>query len=160
MSTIELEAPHMTIYLDTVGEETSLEHPTVVYDADEMVLICTLSDQVSAYRTRKNWHSILQEHFMLNSSEDYSLKLARSGTGNTWQLHCYFDTTCGRYAFWRLISQQTPETVELLAAASQTPLRSHIDLPNVIYNHKSSRHRLPTPWWLSIISFMKRLLKL
>ena len=91
---------------------------TVSYDADNICLLGSFSDEISAYRTRREWMKILADYFLLEKDRDYSLDVEIDETD--FRIKCNFSSACGRYAFWRLINHQAPEAERLLGTRLNT----------------------------------------
>jgi len=94
---------------------------SLIYDTDAISLIGRFTDELSAYRSRRNWIEVLSNHFLLESERDFELKIIASDTSGSFLLSCSFISACGRYAFWRLINHQAPEAEEKMADQSAQP---------------------------------------
>jgi hypothetical protein len=99
---------------------TSSAQQSVSYDADNVCLLGSFNDELTSYRTRREWVDILANYFLLEKDRDYTLEIeAKEGQEEAnFQLKCVFTSACGRYAFWRLINRQAPEAERLLGARS------------------------------------------
>ena len=89
------------------------------FSSDSASLISCYSNQLAAYRARKQWKEILQNYFLLDNERDYQISVARSVQNkNHFIVTCEFDSACGRYAFWRIINNQSPEAEHMLSIDS------------------------------------------
>ena len=88
--------------------------PGLIYDAEGVTLFGKYTDQLSTYRSRKEWQAILASHFLLEPERDYEIKAICSIDDNKVLLSCSFTSACGRYAFWRLVNRQAPEAEQKL----------------------------------------------
>lgn len=79
----------------------------VCFDPDEVCLEGYYSDEITAYRSKKNWVKILESNFLLDLKQDFKLKVQQQE--KMFVLKCEFLSACGRYAFWRLTNNQAPE---------------------------------------------------
>ena len=91
----------------------------LIYDAEGIALLGKFGDQISAYRAKKEWHKILNSHFILEPEKDYELKVHCSLENNLFFINCTFISACGRYAFWRLINRQAPEAEQKLNSSGE-----------------------------------------
>lgn len=87
---------------------------SLVYNTDSLSLVGKLGDELSAYRTKRQWLEVLANYFLLEPNRDFALKISASENSDEFTLECSFSSACGRYAFWRLINQQAPEAEERL----------------------------------------------
>lgn len=85
----------------------------VNYDSESVTISSTNHNEISAYRTKREWTNIFHSSFLLQIEKDYKFKIVLDQEGS-YTLKCCFDSPCGRYAFWRLINQQAPETEKKL----------------------------------------------
>lgn len=111
--------------LDRDLEEKSLELPIPIqwhepglsFDAEALVIQGIYVDELSAFRAKKVWSDCLSQYFLLETGVDYLLSIIGSSDGDRFMLRCSFTTACARYAFWRLINNQAPETQYILETA-------------------------------------------
>ncbi|MFN8391081.1 MAG: hypothetical protein U0136_12395 [Bdellovibrionota bacterium] len=113
----------MAVQSKSLTEFTSVDitkaKPGLIYDAEGVTLIGKYTDELSAHRARKEWQSILNSHFLLESDRDYELKTYCVLDDNQFLLSCAFMSACGRYAFWRLVNRQAPEAEQKLNGAKE-----------------------------------------
>jgi hypothetical protein len=88
---------------------TKVDLSDISFDAEAITLDGHFKDELSAYRTRKEWESTLHEYFLLEKDRDYSMEITSAPEVESHNLRCIFTSACGRYAFWRLINDQAPE---------------------------------------------------
>lgn len=88
--------------------------PGLVYDAEGVTLFGKYTDQLSTYRAKREWQTILASHFLLEPDRDYELRTHCSIDEDQFVLSCSFVSACGRYAFWRLVNRQAPEAEQKL----------------------------------------------
>jgi len=91
--------------------------PGVCFDPLEITLEGSYVDELSAYRARRVWNSVLEDNFLLESDHDYVMKVSPGDEAGLFRLKCDFRTACGRYAFWRLTHNQAPEAQYLIETA-------------------------------------------
>ncbi len=91
----------------------------LIFDADGVTLIGKYGDELSAYRARRRWVDILHRYFLLEKKRDYELSVLSCPENDYFALNCFFISACGRYAFWRLINDQSPEAETQLAENSE-----------------------------------------
>lgn len=91
--------------------------PGVCFDPLEITLEGSYVDELSAYRARKVWNSVLEDNFLLECEHDYIMKVSPGNDAGLFHLKCDFRTACGRYAFWRLTHNQAPEAQYLIETA-------------------------------------------
>jgi hypothetical protein len=91
--------------------------PGVCFDPQEIALEGIYLDELSAYRARRLWTSVLEETFLLEVEHDFRLSVAGAADKERFLLRCEFSTACGRYAFWRLTHNQAPEAQYLIETA-------------------------------------------
>ncbi len=88
----------------------------LVYDADAALLIGTYSNELAAYRARKVWAEVLTSYFLLDNERDYEIWVTPvEDDTDYFLLSCVFNSACGRYAFWRVINEQSPEAEQKLS---------------------------------------------
>ncbi len=108
----------MAVHSKSVSEFTSVDLTAaklgLIYDAEGVTLIGKYSDELSAYRSRREWQGILSNHFLLENERDYDLTVYSSVEDGQFLLSCAFSSACGRYAFWRLVNRQAPEAEQKL----------------------------------------------
>ncbi len=83
--------------------------PDVCYDPERITLEGRYSDELSAYRAKRNWQETFETYFLLEDGEDFELEVKRDKGEHDILLTCCFFSACGRYAFWRLTNEQAPE---------------------------------------------------
>lgn len=96
-------------------ESISCRRDGITFNAEGVSLIAQFEDELSAYRAKKNWVTTLHTSFLLQRDKDYELEIKGSVEEGSFSAQCKFTSPCGRYAFWRLINQQAPETERKLA---------------------------------------------
>jgi hypothetical protein len=84
----------------------------LLLNTEEFTIETPLRDEITIFRARKQWRMLLKEQMMLEENRDFKLVTLRLGAGNVVSLHCMFQTSFGRYAFWRLASMQANELVD------------------------------------------------
>ncbi len=94
----------------------------LIFDAEGVTLVGRFSDELSAYRARKQWREVLKTYFLLEEQRDYDMSVMSSPENGYNLLSCFFTSACGRYAFWRLINDQAPEAEEKLGEANLVPV--------------------------------------
>lgn len=90
----------------------------LLFDAEGITLISRFSDELSAYRARRQWVDILGSYFLLEKGRDFEMSVLANPESEYFVLNCFFTSACGRYAFWRLINEQAPEAESKLSAHS------------------------------------------
>lgn len=88
----------------------------VCYDPDSITLEGWYTDELSAFRARRNWADTLQSQFLLEE-QDFSLQVTHVAQADRYLLKCGFLSACARYAFWRLTNGQAPEAQYLIETA-------------------------------------------
>ena len=86
----------------------------VYFDSENLLLQGAYTDQISAYRAKRSWAEALEANFLLESGNDFKIRVAEDHNASTFVLNCKFITACGRYAFWRLTNNQAPEAQYLI----------------------------------------------
>jgi hypothetical protein len=99
----------MNIERERKNISTKLDYSDISFDAEAITLDGHFKDELSAYRTRKEWEYTLHEYFLLEKDRDYSMEVTSAPEIENHNLRCVFTSACGRYAFWRLINDQAPE---------------------------------------------------
>ncbi len=89
----------------------------LTYNPDQVSIEGTYSDELSQYRAKKAWCSILETDFLLIPEADFHFHLNKDTEANHFVIACSFTSACGRYAFWRLINEQVPEVQFMLETA-------------------------------------------
>lgn len=105
---------------NTVQEHSTIaqiEDVDVVFDLDTLTLVGRYRDQLSAYRAKRIWMRTLQDCFLLDRETDISLKVSTSNDKQHFLLVCEFQSSCARYAFWRLTNNHVPEAAYVLETA-------------------------------------------
>ena len=100
---------------------------SVLFDPHEVSLRGVYNDELSLYRAKKNWATILETNFLLEHEYDYSISRKVESDEGIYTLRCHFLTACGRYAFWRLTNDQAPEAQYLIETAHIPNAESRID---------------------------------
>lgn len=93
--------------------------PGLIYDADGITLVGKYTDELSAYRAKRQWTEVLNSYFLLEKDRDYEMWVNSSIEDCSFALSCCFVSACGRYAFWRLINHQAPEAEQKLGGSVQ-----------------------------------------
>lgn len=89
----------------------------VTFDPEQVTLQGTYGDQLSLYRARRAWKETFESCFLLDPGHDFEIRVSSSVAEGRFTLVCSFLTACGRYAFWRLTSEQAPEAQYLIETA-------------------------------------------
>ena len=92
----------------------------VCFNPEKCEVYGNYSDEISAYRAKKNWNDALTINFQLNSSTDYSMEITDTNHG-TYLLTCTFHSSTSRYAFWKITNHQSPE-VQYIIETAHIPL--------------------------------------
>lgn len=90
----------------------------LIFDAESNAIIGKFSDELAAYRARRNWIGILAEDFLLEKQRDYEMSVIAASQGTFYLLACSFTSACGRYAFWRLVNRQAQESERRLTGGA------------------------------------------
>lgn len=108
---------------DTSVSPEELKKPAIeiegglTYNPDQVTIEGLYSDELSQYRAKKTWCTILETDFLLIPDADFQFQLKHNQESNQYGIACSFTSACGRYAFWRLINEQVPEVQFLLETA-------------------------------------------
>ncbi len=94
------------------------------FDCDNVLLDGAYGDELSLYRARRVWADVLEANFLLEKGYDFDLKVESKADDKRFVLTCKFTSSCGRYAFWRLINNQAPEAQYLIESAHIPPTES------------------------------------
>lgn len=86
----------------------------ITFDPEAVSLTGSYGDQLSLYRARKSWKETLENCFLLDAGHDFEIRVSSRLANGEFMLSCRFLTACGRYAFWRLTSEQAPEAQYLI----------------------------------------------
>lgn len=86
----------------------------LILSLDSFTLSSPGRDELSIYRAKKCWKQILKERMMLEENHDFRIIVVPAEEARTLYLSCNFLTSFGRYAFWRLVSMQAPDTFDRL----------------------------------------------
>lgn len=97
----------------------------VVFDSDSVTLEGQYGDELAIFRARKIWTEVFETNFLLEKGEDYKFASISKANEQKFVLKCNFTTACGRYAFWRLINNQAPESQYLIETAHIPDGASH-----------------------------------
>jgi len=89
----------------------------VLFDSDNVSLEGRYGDELSLFRARKVWIKVLETNFLLEKGDDFNFIINSRLEDGRFLLKCSFKTACGRYAFWRLINSQAPESQYLIETA-------------------------------------------
>ena len=99
------------------------------FNKDTHILSKSYTDEISAYRAKKTWVSLLKG-CLLDVVDDINLRVTKMEViqaGNLYTLSCKFHSHTARYTFFRMISNNMNVLVCSLEAA-------HI--PKVTYTHE------------------------
>jgi hypothetical protein len=99
--------------------------PGVCFDPQEITLEGAYFDEISAYRAKRVWTSVLESSFLLESRHDFTMTVARGVGLDCYVLRCDFTSACGRYAFWRLTHNQAPEAQYVIETAHIPNAEAH-----------------------------------
>lgn len=101
----------MAVELNSVHSREGL-----TFDAGNVKVCSRYTDELAAYRSRKNWKEVLNSYFLLDESRDYKVEINPVELENSkeFEVVCHFNSACGRYAFWRLVNHQAPEAEQRL----------------------------------------------
>lgn len=98
--------------------EITKQYPLgVTYDSEAVSLDGRYTDEISLHRAKKLWRQVLEGSFLLESNHDFKLMSSCSPDSGSFTLSATFLSACGRYAFWRLINNQSPEAQYLIETA-------------------------------------------
>lgn len=89
----------------------------VKFDSESAALIAQYNDELSLFRAKKVWTSVLKNSFLLENSSDYTLASESFPELGKFVLECNFNSACGRYTFWRITNSQSPEAQYLIETA-------------------------------------------
>ena len=89
----------------------------LTYNADQTSIEGNYPDELSLYRAKRTWCSVLETDFLLIPNADFKFHLSNDHDNGQFLIACSFTSACGRYAFWRLINVQVPEVQFLLETA-------------------------------------------
>jgi hypothetical protein len=89
----------------------------VSFNSDLVSLNGLYTDEVSLFRAKKVWRTVFEGAFLLDSGSDFVLEHKSSIDKGYFALTCSFKSACGRYAFWRLINNQSPEAQYMIETA-------------------------------------------
>jgi len=107
-----------------VGSQSTITGETahgLTFDSGSALIIATYNNEISAYRAKREWQSILNTYFLLDAERDYEMWVtAVEESEHTFLLTCMFSSACGRYAFWRVINDQSPEAEDKMALNTDT----------------------------------------
>ncbi len=123
--------------MNQAAAESSESKAALVFDADTITLTGKFVDELSAYRARKEWHTALSSHFLLEKGRDFDSKVTVSTDGEVYTLKCSFSSACGRYAFWRLVNHQAPEVEEKLQSSDLVNKKTARFLLGSIWNNQA-----------------------
>ena len=115
---------------------------SLIMDADKMTICIPTCDQISAYRSKRNWEKILSYDFLLENPEDFQIKVELREKTDSWYVTCEFVSSCGRYVFWRLLNGQAAEAKQKLCEAPNRLIlhkeKQNINLGPLPQKHKPS----------------------
>lgn len=107
-----------------IGTQSSITGETahgLTFDSGAALLIATYNNEISAYRAKREWKAVLNAYFLLDAERDYEMWVTPvEEEPCTFLLTCMFQSACGRYAFWRIINDQSPEAEDKMAIRSET----------------------------------------
>ena len=89
----------------------------VTFDPEETSLHGSYKDEISAHRAKKLWIETLEDNFILENNCDFSVHVQSLAHGHGFLLSCQFESSCARYAFWRLTNNQAPEAQYVIETA-------------------------------------------
>lgn len=98
---------------------------SVLFDSEKVTLEGHYEDELSVFRARRVWTEVLETNFLLEKGDDFKLLATSSLQQGEFVLTCSFSTACGRYAFWRLVNSQAPESQYLIETAHIPDGASH-----------------------------------
>lgn len=104
----------MSVDINSLRLEVSCDKLGLIFDADGVALFGRYADEMAAFRARKQWMEIFSNYFLLERERDYEIAISHSDSNAQFLLGCSFSSSCGRYAFWRLINHQAPEAEQKL----------------------------------------------
>lgn len=111
-----------------VGTQSSITGETahgLTFDSGAALLIATYDNEISAYRAKREWKAVLNAYFLLDAERDYEMWVTPVEEENrSFLLTCMFQSACGRYAFWRVINDQSPEAENKMALRSDTYIKN------------------------------------
>jgi hypothetical protein len=115
---------------DSLIELTAALHAqnTVSFDPDAAILEGHYTDELSLHRAKKVWKETLEYHFLLEDKHDFAFQIEGDISNSKYTLTCNFKSSCGRYAFWRLTNNQSPEAQYTLETAHIPNVESLHDL--------------------------------
>lgn len=91
----------------------------VLFHPDTVTLQGFYQDQLAAYRAKRVWLDVLESGFLLEHQHDFCFSVISCLQEQRFLLTCEFLTACGRYAFWRLTNNQSPEAQYLIEKTGQ-----------------------------------------
>ncbi len=97
----------------------------VLFDSDQVTLEGRYEDELSIFRAKKVWTEVLETNFLLEKGDDFKFGTLSDLGESKFVLKCSFSTACGRYAFWRLVNSQAPESQYLIETAHIPDGASH-----------------------------------
>jgi hypothetical protein len=109
----------MAVRSKSINLDLSKYKPGLVFDADGITLLGKYTDELSAYRAKKQWVDVLNSYFLLERDRDYDMWVSGTLAEQYYVLSCSFVSACGRYAFWRLVNRQAPEAEEKLRGETE-----------------------------------------
>lgn len=90
------------------------QSPRLTFSQNEMSLSMQFVDEISAYRARRKWIELLKVQLLVDHEEDFQISIKKE-SDSIWNMHCEFTSSCGRYAFWRIMNKKDSKiTNELL----------------------------------------------
>ena len=89
----------------------------VLFDSEKVLLEGRYEDELSVFRAKRVWTEVLEANFLLEKGDDFSFRTLSEAQDHHFVLTCSFKTACGRYAFWRLVNAQAPESQYLIETA-------------------------------------------
>lgn len=88
----------------------------VCFDADTDTLHGNYTDELSAYRARKGWKESLRLTFGLEDGFDF-ISVIETSNHNTYVVSCRFISASGKYAFWKITNNRSPESQYVIETA-------------------------------------------
>ena len=98
----------MAVNVEHSSDSGTYSRNGLTFYTETVQIVAVANDQLSAYRTRNTWTKTLHRHFLLQAEQDFDISISPD-ENESYIISCNFSSACGRYAFWRLINQQSPE---------------------------------------------------
>jgi hypothetical protein len=104
----------MSFDFGRISDELLRTQEGVSFVPEAVSLVGCYDDELSAHRNKKRWGGVFKDHFLLEARRDYEMRVTPVEGEGRYALICNFTSACGRYAFWRLVNQQSPEVERAL----------------------------------------------